>query len=374
MRGSFRLGSLAGIDIKIHFTFPLILLWGALQWAGPHGVPGAIFGAALMAALFACVVLHEMGHSLVARRFGIPVREIILLPIGGVALLGKNPKKPIEELLIAIAGPAVNVVIAAVLGVVLFSQGLFAGGDVAQKVLGKPSLATALLMLFASNVMLVLFNLVPAFPMDGGRILRALLAMSMGFPKATRVAAGLGQILAAVAGVAAIVSGNIMLALVALFVFFGASGERAAEEARAILSTLRLADAYNKYALTLAPGDQISRVIDYLMTSYQPDFAVLHGGRLLGVVTRDAVLASLAKDGEDHYVTSIMRREVLTLDGRLTLAEAQETMNEKGAPVAAVFDGDRYLGLISLDDIREALQIVAFVQLAERRMAAERAA
>lgn len=374
MRGSFRLGSLAGIDIKIHFTFPLILLYGAIVFAGKEATLGkALFGAALMAALFVCVVLHEMGHSLVARRFGIPVREIVLLPIGGVAFLGKNPKKPIEELLIAVAGPAVNVVIALVLGAVLFSQGLLPS-DTDQRIVGEPSFQTALFTLFVANVMLAVFNLVPAFPMDGGRILRALLAMSMGFPKATRLAAGLGQILAAVAGVAAVFSGNIMLALVALFVFFGASGERAAEEARTILSTKRLADAYNKHALVLSPGDQISRVIDYLLTSYQPDFAVLHGGRLLGIVTRDAVLSSLAKDGEDHYVTGIMNREVLTLDGRQSLAEAQEAMNEKGAATAAVFDGDRYLGLVNGDDIREAMQIVAFVQLAERRTAAERAA
>lgn len=374
MRGSFRLGSLAGIDIKIHFTFPLILLYGAIAFAGKEATLGrALFGAALMAALFVCVVLHEMGHSLVARRFGIPVREIILLPIGGVALLGKNPKKPIEELLIAVAGPAVNVVIALVLGVVLFAQGTLQPG-LGPEVVGQPSLETALLTLFVANVTLVLFNLVPAFPMDGGRILRALLAMSMGFPKATRVAAGLGQVLAAVAGVAAVFSGNFMLALVALFVFFGASGERAAEEARAILSTLRLADAYNKHAIVLAPGDQLSRVIDYLLTSYQPDFAVLHGGSLVGIVTREAVLNSLARDGGDLYVTGIMNRDVLALDGRQTLAEAQEAMNEKGASTAAVFDGDRYLGLVNRDDLREAMQIVAFVQLAERRHANERAA
>src|SRR5215210_603686 len=369
MKGSFRLVSLAGIDIRLHFTFPLILLWGALQWAGPHGTRGALFGALLMAVLFACVALHELGHAVVARRLGIPVREIVLLPIGGVAFLGRNPRKPIDELRIAVAGPLVNVVIAAVL-----AGGMWAGRilgpalqDVSSGNLGGPSLRTALLWLLGSNVMLVLFNLIPAFPMDGGRILRSLLAMGMGFARATRVAAGVGQLLAMGFGAWAIFSGNFTLGIVALFVFLGAGGERTAEEARGLLSTLRLKDAYNKYALVLQPGDRASRVVDYLLTSYQPDFAVIHGGQLLGVITRDAVLRSLAATGEDGYVTGIMNRQFLRLDARLSLAEAQEALSQAGTTVAAVFDGERYLGLISLEDLREALQIAAFLRMAEER-------
>ncbi|HSK78213.1 MAG TPA: CBS domain-containing protein, partial [Thermoanaerobaculia bacterium] len=223
--------------------------------------------------------------------------------------------------------------------------------------------------LFGSNVMLVLFNLLPAFPMDGGRILRALLAIPLGYTRATRWAAGAGQLLAAAAGVYGLLSGQILLAVVALFVFLGATGERAAEEARGLLSTLRLRDAYNKHALTLEAGDRMTKVIDYLLTSYQPDFAVLHGGRLLGVVTRDMALRGLVAETQDVYVTGIMQREMLELDGELTLAEAQETLAEANASVAAVFEGDRFLGLVNEDDIREALQIAAFLQLAEKRWA-----
>jgi CBS domain-containing protein len=147
----------------------------------------------------------------------------------------------------------------------------------------------------------------------------------------------------------------------------GAGQERAVEEARVLLSTMRLGDAYNKYALTLAPGDSVHRVIDYLLTSYQPDFAVVLGGRLLGVVTRDAVLQSLLTGQEDNYVTGIMSREVLQLSADLSLAQAREQMAEKGAPVAAVFDGERFLGLINQDDINEALRIAAFLRLAQER-------
>ncbi|HSF41812.1 MAG TPA: M50 family metallopeptidase [Thermoanaerobaculia bacterium] len=371
MRGSFRFLKLAGVDIKLHFTFPLILVWGAVRWAEPHGTEGAVFGALLMAALFACVALHELGHALAARALGIPVREIVLLPIGGLAVLGRNPRRPLHELLIAAAGPLVNGVLAAVLFLALLAQGALPpdGRDLLAAGFAEPSLRTALLWLFGSNVMLVLFNLLPAFPMDGGRILRALLAIPLGYTRATRWAAGAGQLLAVAAGVYGLLSGQILLAVVALFVFLGATGERAAEEARGLLSTLRLRDAYNKHALTLEAGDRMTKVIDYLLTSYQPDFAVLHGGRLLGVVTRDMALRGLAAETQDVYVTGIMQREMLELDGELTLAEAQEALAEANASVAAVFEGDRFLGLVNEDDLREALQIAAFLQLAEKRWA-----
>lgn len=374
MKGAFRLMKLAGIDIKLHFTFPLILVWGALRWSGSHGAEGAVFGAVLMAALFACVALHELGHALAARWLGIPVREIVLLPIGGVAMLGRNPRRPLHELLIAAAGPLVNVAIALALFVLLLAQGIFpAGGrEMLTAGFGEPSLRTALFWLLGSNVMLVLFNLIPAFPMDGGRILRALLAIPFGFTRATRVAATLGQFLAVGAGVYGLVSGNFMLALVALFVFLGAAGERASEEARGLLSTLQLRDAYNKHALTLEAGDRVSKVLDYLLTSYQPDFAVLHGGRLLGVVTRDAALEGVLRESDDVYVAGIMKRDILDLDGRLTLAEAQEAMAEAGVSVAAVFEGERFLGLVNHEDLREALQIAAFLQVSEKRLALDR--
>lgn len=277
MKWSFRLTRVAGIDIKVHATFGLILLLGAIQWGVPHGAPGAAFGVLAMLFLFACVVLHELGHSLVARAFHIPVREILLLPIGGVAKLEKNPEKPVHELLIALAGPAVNVVLALVLFAAvdgatlktLDAKGLTGEGPLA------PTAQTLVLWLLAANVSLAVFNMIPAFPLDGGRVLRALLAMGMGFPKATRTAAAIGQLLAVGLGMWAVLAGQLFVALIAFFVFVGAGQEQAEEQARSVLSTLRVGDAYNKHALTLCPGDRVSRVVDYILTSYQPDFAVL---------------------------------------------------------------------------------------------------
>jgi Zn-dependent protease/predicted transcriptional regulator len=370
MRGSFRFLRVAGIDLRVHYTFPLVLLYGAVLWGEGHGARGALFGCLLMLALFACVVLHELGHSVVARRLGIPVREIVLLPIGGMALMVRTPRRPLHELLIAAAGPLVSALLA--VGFFALFAASYPGSvlDAFQLVdprQGQPSTLTLLAWLSTSNLGLLLFNLLPAFPMDGGRMLRAILASFLGFQRATRIAAALGQVLAMLLGAFAVWNGLVLLAVVAVFIFIAAAQQRAAEEARGVLSNLRLGDAYNKHALVLSPGDRVSKVVDYLLTSYQPDFAVLHGGELLGVVTRNVVLRALADDPTDAYVAGLMDRHYLRLEARQSLAEAQELMAEQSRTVAAVFAGDRYLGLINLDDLREALQIAAFLKLHEER-------
>ena len=370
MKGSFRFLRVAGIDLRVHFTFPLVLLYGAVQWSGQHGARGALFGCLLMVALFACVVLHELGHSLVARRLGIPVREIVLLPIGGVAMMTRSPRRPLHELLIAVAGPAVSAALAVGFFGLLLGTWQGPAIDAVQLVdprQAQPSLPTLLSWLAVSNLALLVFNLIPAFPMDGGRILRAILASFLGFRRATRAAAVLGQVLALLIGAFAVFYGLVMMAVVAVFIFVAAAQQRAAEEARGVLSSLRLGDVYNKYALVLSPADRVSKVVDYLLTSYQPDFAVVHGGQLLGVMTRNAVLRALANDPSDAYVAGLMDRNYLRLDADQSLADAQEMLTEQGRAVAAVFAGDRYLGLVNLDDLREALQIAAFLRLHDER-------
>lgn len=372
MNWSFRVADVAGIPIRIHITFFLILLLGAYQWGSITGtLNGALFGLVLMILLFVCVTLHELGHGLVARVFGIPVREIVLLPLGGVALMGKNPEKPTHELWIAIAGPLVNVVIALVLVVPLgLSIGpmLLTGHGLLPEELGNTTLSlnTALVWLFAANVSLALFNLIPAFPLDGGRVLRAVLAMFMSFPKATRVAVATGQLIAILVGLYGVLNGQFLLTLVAVFIFFGAGQETAVAEAKTVLDTLRVGDAYNKHALTLAVGDRVSRVVDYILTSYQPDFAVMQARNPIGIVTRHDVLATLASAPGDTLVTEMMQREFLKVDANKSLTEVRQMMEEKGTRIAAVYDGAAYLGLIGLEDITEAFAIQTFVHRHER--------
>ncbi len=367
MSWAYRIARVSGIDIKVHVTFLLILLFGGLQWGGTHGVAGFVFGVLLMIALFACVTLHELGHSLAAQYFKIPVREIVLLPIGGVAMLGRLPEKPLQELVIAAAGPAVNVAIAAGLTLAggpalatLDGQGLLEGA------IPPPSPAAFLFWLLAANVTLVVFNMIPAFPLDGGRMLRALLAMFTNYARATKVAATIGQGIAIALGVLGVLSGNFILAIIAVFIFFGAGMESFQAQAKTVLTTLRVGDAYNKHALQLAPGDRVSRVVDYILTSYQPDFAVVLGGNLLGVVTRDDVLHVLAQRADDPYVAEIMRREVARVDADASLEDVKEHMSQENARLVAVFSGERYLGLVSQEDLKEALSVLFFVRRQQR--------
>ena len=363
MRWSWPIARFAGIDVKIHATFVIILVLGAMQWSG-HGAAGMAFGALLMGLLFACITLHEFGHALVAQRFGIAVREIVLLPIGGVAMLARNPSKPAHELLIAAAGPAVNVVIAAVLAVLLGMGNAAAGMD--PRMLfgtqGGPSVGTAMAWLLEANIALILFNMIPAFPLDGGRILRGVLGFFMEWVRATRVASLVGQLIAVALGIFGLLSGNLMLAVIATFIFLGAGTTYAQEQARTLLATLRVGDAYNKHALTLSARDRLSRVTDYLLTSYQPDFAVLQGRELLGVVTREQALRSLVEVPDDVPVSQIMLRDIPRLSVHMPLDAVQARMEEANARVAAVHDDRGFLGLVSAEDIAEAHLVLAFVR------------
>jgi len=365
MSGGWTIGRLAGIDLRLHFTFPLIVALGALQWGTAHGLQGALFGGFLMLALFACVALHELGHALAARHYGIPTREILLFPLGGVAFLARPARRPAEELWIALAGPAVNVVIAAALAIVIGVAPAALPGEAAglfRASASGPSFGTFLHWLLGANLSLVLFNLLPAFPMDGGRVLRALLAFRFGWLRGTRWAAAIGQGMAVVGGVFAILSGHLLLALLCAFVFFGAGQERTHAEARHVLESLRLADAYNRHALVLAPGDRLSRVVQYLLTSYQPDFAVIdRAGVFAGVVTRERALGVAATRADDPPVLEFLETRVPRLEASLSLAGAQEALADAGATCGAVVEQGRFLGLVSQQDLAEAIGIAAAV-------------
>ncbi|WP_437666591.1 site-2 protease family protein [Sorangium sp. So ce1182] len=373
MKWSFRVARVAGIDVNVHATFGLIVVVGALQWSGRHGAQGALFGAALMLALFACVALHELGHSLVARRFGLTVREILLLPIGGVAMLVGRPERPLHELLIALAGPAVNVALAAVLllvnGVLGFLPGLIELGAAS-----GPSLQTALLWLLGANVALAVFNMIPALPLDGGRVLRAGLSMAVGPARATSAAAAIGQVIAVALFAFALLSGHLVLAFISVIVFLGASQERATERARTILGDVPVGRAYNRRAIALSPCDRVNDAAEHILTTYQTDFAVMLEGEPIGVLTRADVIRALAEGAGSAYVAGLMRRDVVRVSADRSLDEVARLMSEKSTPVVAVYDGERYLGLISHEDVAEALTLLQFLPASRQGGAASQAA
>jgi Zn-dependent protease/CBS domain-containing protein len=352
--GSFRFARVFGIDLKVHTTFLLALGLGAFQW-GRFGFRGAAFGMLLVVLLFGCVVLHELGHSLVAKGFGIPVREIILLPIGGMAQMSKKPKTPAQELLIAVVGPMVNVAIAVGLvgvgGVWLGQQGMVdAVSNLAE---APPSVETMWVMLTASNVMLAVFNMLPALPMDGGRVLRSVLSMGLGQSRATAIAAVVARVLAVAMLLFALFSGQIMLGLIALFVFFGANAEAREERLTGALGDVTVAQAVNPRAVTFAPNTTLAEGIQWLVRNPQAAFAVLHEGRLVGVVIRRALIQAAQEQGPYAYVASVMERSVPTIAPSAQLIEARAQMNGAESPYVAVMDGDRFVGMITEQELAQ---------------------
>lgn len=362
MKWSYRIATFKGIDLKVHATFLFLVLLVVMNWAST-GLTGVAFGTALMALLFACVALHEFGHALAARYFGLPVREIVLLPIGGVALLGRPTRNAVQELVVAAAGPAVNVAIVALLAPLLWVIGepvagpssLFRPDGV------TPSLATAVHWLLGANISLVLFNLLPAFPMDGGRILRGLLGLWLDWSVATRWAARTGQFMACLMGAWAILTGQFMLAVIATMVFFAAASTSGEERAQATLTGRMTADAMTRQPIVLAGDDRVEGAVSYLLTSYQTDFAVMQGRTLLGVVDRTDVLRAIADGRSEHPVTSIMR-EPVQVSAEDPLAQTRQQLLESDVTAAAVYRRGVFVGLINLNDILEAETIFALLE------------
>jgi len=361
MKWSLKIGEVSGIDIKIHFTFVFVIIWAAAQGAGGRGgIGGALFAALSILLLFVCITLHELGHSLVARRLGIRVRDITLLPIGGLARLEALPQKPFHELLIALSGPAVNFALVLGLGLVAVLAGK-AGGLLSLRywpyLLMNPRSPLALLIyLLAANLILGLFNLIPAFPMDGGRVLRALLAMWTSYPRATRIAVRVGQLVAVGLVLLAFSPfGSLSLILVALFVFTGASFEDQMVHARFMLDGLLVRHALpSRTARPVAAEDTLAHVMELGFRYQQRDFPVLRGGVLVGLLARDDLLAAIRQGGGSTHVEEAMRGEFPMVSPDAPLLQAQQLLAQTSLSALPVFDQDHFVGLISLEDINRA--------------------
>ena len=351
MRWSLRIGSIAGIRLEVHVTFLLFLGWIALSQGLLTGHPErALRGVALVLLVFACVVLHELGHALTARRYGILTRDIILLPIGGIARLQRMPDKPAQEIVVALAGPAVNVVIAAVLWLLMGGLPFTA----AIQPLGGSLIET----LFTINVMMVVFNLIPAFPMDGGRVLRATLALKLPYARATRIAAVIGQGMALLFGVVGyFYVHNPMLMFVALFVFLAASEEHALVRTRASLSGLPARAAMVSEFDVLEVNDTLQHALDRLMASSQQDFPVMEGEKPVGVLTRADLLMALQKSGPDARVGDVIQRDHLMADAGEPLEEVLQRMREYQRPALPVLSAGRLVGIVTLDNVSELLLV-----------------
>jgi len=349
---SIRIGAVAGIPIRIHLTFFLLLLW----FGNVSVQQGQTFlsGVAFMLLLFGCVVLHELGHALAARRYGVATREIVLYPFGGIARIESMPSGK-AELVIALAGPAVNLLLAAM----LWGSATLLREDVpsaAEDWVGAP----LLWKLISANVLLLVFNLIPAFPMDGGRVLRAALSLVIGQSRATNVAAVVGQILALAFAAAGLLLRpmNPLLLLIAFFVFVGAGQEAAFQRSRAAVRGLTARNAMVTRFEILSPQDSLARAAELLLATHQQDFPVVDAwGRVAGVLHRSALLAGLAADGRESAVLDTMEREPAVVAPDLPLEEVLRLFQGQPSRTLLVVGDHGLEGMITLDNFGELLQV-----------------
>ena len=345
---ALRIATVAGIPIRLHFTFLLFLLWVGL--AGPHGAGGlSIF---YVLAIFLCVVLHELGHSVVAQRDGIPVLDITLYPIGGVARIEKRPTAR-QELGIAVAGPAVNVVIALLLWAVLAAMKT----PPSLAFLQSPvqTLPVFLTKVLVANIWLVLFNLIPAFPMDGGRVLRAVLALNMPPERATAIASSIGQTIAIVAGIWAIFSGQWFLMFIAFFIYLGAGQEAFAYRQAALGEGVPVKSAMMTDVRTLTTGNTLKEAADALLDTAQQDFPVVLGDQVQGLLTRDGLLRGLAEQGPSGYVAGSMFRQFASVGPEDDLGATLPLLQSQSGPLLVLDPAveGRLLGMITGENVQE---------------------
>ena len=352
MRWSLRLGSILGIRIEVHVTFLLLLLaYVALSKASHVAEVLAVVGDLLL--LFSCVLLHELGHALMARRFGVNTREIVLTGIGGIAKLERMPERPVEEMLVALAGPAVNVVLATLIGAFLLQR-----HESFDTITRLALDGHALEFLFYVNIVMFLFNLIPAFPMDGGRVLRAVLAMMMPYARATRYASLVGQAFAVVfAVVGTLVTQNLALVAIALFVFVTAREERALVQTRSSLTGMPVSAAMVTAFLSLETRHELAYAVDLLLAGEQKDFPVLEEGQFLGMLSRDDLLRGMRSEGPDAPVGRIARLDVAPIEAGMPLDLALQRMSASRMTALPVMLRGRLVGLLTLENIRELLLV-----------------
>lgn len=353
MLWSVNLGSIAGTAVRIHVTFILFLVWIFVASYVAGGAQAAFNGLLFLILLFACVLAHEFGHIFTARAFGIATPDVTLLPIGGVARLERIPEAPRDEFLIAVAGPLVNVAIA--LFLIAFAGARLSADNLA----AVESMRISMLdRLAAVNLFLAVFNLIPAFPMDGGRILRAALAARLGFGRATELAASIGQGVAFLLGFLGLLY-NPMLIFIAIFVYLAAASEAQLVALRTMSRGVPVSSAMMTRFATLSPEAHIDEGVETLLRTSQSEFPIVDGtGRLVGLLGRNDMIKALKELGPDARVADAMTRDVPVVGARHHLDDAFKILQEKSAPAVGVNDAEgRLIGLVTAETIGEMLMV-----------------
>ncbi|RRQ50582.1 site-2 protease family protein [Maribacter algicola] len=352
MKGVLKLGSISGIKIEVHWTFTLLLFWVAfLEIQRGSNLNRILLNEALIVVLFICVILHELGHALTAKKFNINTQKITLLPIGGVAMLEKMPEKPRQELLVALAGPAVNVVIAILIFLVVPIKSYFNfDAIVLEEVLYQTTFQNFLFYLFVANVMLVVFNLIPAFPMDGGRVLRALLSFKIGRVEATKIASSIGQGLAILFFILGLLF-NPFLILIAFFILFGAYGENQMVKQNSLLEGHLVREATLTNITLISPIHTIKDVMDITLAGAEKDFVVMDKDEIVGIVTQKHVLKHA--NTPLLVVKDVMDKDFKTVDASMELVKVLELFAKEKKNFFPVMDDGMLAGVIDRTNIGE---------------------
>jgi Zn-dependent protease len=354
MKWSLKIGRFAGIDVYMHFTFLFLIGWVALvHWRQGQSLAAAAAGVIFILAVFLCVVLHEFGHALTARRYGIKTRDIILLPIGGVARLERLPTHPMQEMWVALAGPAVNVVIAIVLFIWLT---LTASLEPLQAL----TLTTGpfLERIMAVNLFLIAFNMIPAFPMDGGRVLRAALAKRMEYGRATQIAATIGQGIAVLFGFIGFFYNPILL-FIAFFVWIGAAQEANMAQLKSAISGTPVQQVMVTDFRTLQPSDSLQRAVELTLTGSQKDFPVMSNGSVEGVMTQTDLLKALSEPDRHPTIKSAIQEKFMTVDSLEMLESAFAKLKNCNCHTLPVMRDGELVGLLTMDNVGEYMRIQA---------------
>ncbi len=355
-RWSILIATVGGTQVRLHATFLLLLAVFAWQAWAAGGAGAALMTLLFMSTIFFCVLLHEFGHVVAARYYGIKTPDIVLLPIGGVASLERMPRKPVEEMVVALAGPAVNVVIATIIyGVMQVAPAFELEFDVLR--------GDFLTLLAQWNLIMVLFNMIPAFPMDGGRVFRAALAMFIDYGRATRWATTIGQGIAIVGGMLALaIFQNPLLIIIAFFIFLAAGQEAAYVSDQEATRGLTVRDAMMTNFRSLSRGARLQDAVNMLLSGAQHDFPVVSAeGEYEGILTRTSLISALAEHGAFHHVDEVMDRDLQQLEPRHALTEAMDQLRLSKSPALPVIDpfSGKLTGLLTAENVGEMLMVRA---------------
>jgi Zn-dependent protease/predicted transcriptional regulator len=349
---SFKIGSYRGIGVYVHATFFLLLAFIAtVHWTNTRDVMKVVEGLIFILSIFGCVVLHEFGHALMAARYGIKTKDITLLPIGGLARLEKMPENPWEELWVALAGPAVNVVIAVILAAILLLTASFQPLDEVTTTSG-PFLERLLIV----NIILVVFNMLPAFPMDGGRVLRAFLATQMPYTRATHLAASVGQAMALMFGLIGLFV-NPFLIFIALFVWIGASQEASMVQMKSALGGIPVRVAMITQYNTLAPDDTLDDATGLILSGSQQDFPVVEDHHVVGILTRADLLTSLSSKDRSTKISEVMQHQFESVEPSDMLETAFERLQSCQCRTMPVVQQGDLIGILTMDNVGEFIAI-----------------